>query len=168
MTTPTPPADAEDEHHVHRRDDDETASERYTRQISELLAETRVAAVGVQVIVGFLLAVPFNAELEGLQRDAYVVAILAGIAATVAFLAPSVLHRAVLHRGQAPWLVATGSRLLLLGALASAVALGAVALLVGDRVLDGWVRFLPLGWVVAWVGVLWAIVPARRRRIVRR
>ena len=48
--------------------------------------ETRVAAVGIQVIVGFLLAVPFQAELEGLGRDAYVVSILSGMLATVLLL----------------------------------------------------------------------------------
>ncbi|MCK9250630.1 MAG: DUF6328 family protein [Solirubrobacteraceae bacterium] len=103
----------------------ETPSERHTRQISEMLMETRVAAVGIQVIVGFLLAVPFDTELTGLQRDAYLVAILAGMAATALLLAPSVAHRALLHRGQAPWLVAVGTRLLLAGAAATTVALGA-------------------------------------------
>ncbi|MGE4428305.1 MAG: DUF6328 family protein [Solirubrobacteraceae bacterium] len=144
----------------------ETTSERHTRQIAEMLMETRVAAVGIQVIVGFLLAVPFNAKLEGLQRDAYVVAILAGMAATVLLLAPSVVHRALLHRGQAGWLVAVGSRMLLAGAAATTVALGAASLLVGDRVLDGWVRFAPTAWTLAWCLALWALLPlVRRRRI---
>jgi hypothetical protein len=48
----------------------ESPSERHTRQISEMLTETRVAAVGIQVIIGFLLAVPFQATPTGLGRDA--------------------------------------------------------------------------------------------------
>lgn len=142
----------------------ETSSERITRQVSEMLMETRVAAVGIQVIVGFLLAVPFTAELRGLQQDAYLVAVLAGITATVLLLAPSVLHRALLHRGQAVWIVETGSRLLLLGVAATAVALVAAGLLIGDRILDGWARFVPPVWVLAWCAGLWWWLPTARRR----
>jgi hypothetical protein len=140
----------------------ETPSERHTRQISELLQETRVAAVGIQVIIGFLLAVPFQATLDGLQRDAYVVAIMAGMLATALLLAPSVLHRALLHRGQAVWLVAVGTRLLLAGAAATSVALVAAALLVGDRVFDSWVRFLPAGWTAVVLAALWLVLPVAR------
>lgn len=146
----------------------ETESQRHTRQISELLQETRVAAVGIQVIVGFLLAVPFNATLAGLQRDAYLVALMSGMVAIGALIAPSVLHRALLHEGQSAWLVAVGTRLVLLGAVAITVSLTASALLVGDRVLDGWVRFLPAAWTLAWLAALWALLPAARDRRIRR
>jgi hypothetical protein len=141
----------------------ETPSERHTRQISEMLMETRVAAVGIQVVIGFLLAVPFQADLEGLQESAYLVAIMAGILATALLLAPSILHRALLHRGQAQWLVAVGTRLLLLGAAATSVALVSAALLVGDRVLDSWGRFVPAGWTVVVLGGLWFVLPLARR-----
>lgn len=144
----------------------ETPSERHTRQIAEMLQETRVAAVGIQVIIGFLLAVPFQADLEGLQQGAYVVAIMAGILATALLLAPSVLHRALLHRGQSQWLVAVGTRLLLLGSAATSVALTSAALLVGDRVLDSWVRFVPAGWTALVLAGFWLLLPlARARRL---
>ncbi len=141
----------------------ETPSERRTRQISELLQETRVAAVGVQVIIGFLLAIPFNATLDGLQRDAYLVALFAAVLATGLLLAPSVIHRSVLHLGQAAWIVAVGSRLLLLGMAATAVALVAVSLLVGDRLLEGAWRFLPPLWATLVLGGLWGALPGLRR-----
>ncbi|WP_320671512.1 DUF6328 family protein [Patulibacter defluvii] len=142
----------------------ETDSERHTRQIAELLQETRVAAVGVQVITGFLLAVPFSADLQGLQRDTYVVTLLAAILGTGFFLAPSVLHRVLLHHGQAAWLVAVGSRLLLAGSAATSIALTAAAVMVGDRVLDGWVAVVPAVWTAGWLAVLWLLLPLGRRR----
>ena len=49
------PGRAEHGEHRHPRTG-ETPSQRHTRQIDELLMETRVAAVGIQVIIGFLLA----------------------------------------------------------------------------------------------------------------
>lgn len=142
----------------------ETPSERHTRQLSELLVETRVAAVGIQVIIGFLLAVPFQARLTGLERDAYVVAILFGMLATGLLLAPSVLHRALLHRGQAVWIVAVGTRLLLAGAAATSVSLVSASLLVGDKLFDGWFRFVPAGWTAIVLISLWLVLPLARNR----
>ncbi|MEV4421344.1 DUF6328 family protein [Patulibacter sp. NPDC049589] len=140
----------------------ESPSERHTRQISEMLMETRVAAVGIQVIIGFLLAVPFQATLRGMERDAYVVSIMAGMLATALLLAPSVLHRALLHRGQAVWLVAVGTRLMLAGAAATSVSLVAAALLVGGRVFDSWLTYLPAGWTAVVLAVLWLALPVAR------
>lgn len=145
-----------------RRRTGETPSQRHTRQISELLMETRVAAVGIQVIIGFLLAVPFQTTLGGLERGAYVVSILAGMLATALLLAPSILHRALLHRGQAVWLVAVGTRLLLAGAAATTVALVSAALLVGDRLFDSWLTYLPAGWTTLVLAALWFVLPAAR------
>jgi hypothetical protein len=161
------PGRAEHGEHRHPRTG-ETASERHTRQLGELLMETRVSAVGIQVIIGFLLAVPFQATLEGTGRIAYVISIMAGLLATALLLAPSVLHRALLHRGQAVWIVAVGTRLLLAGAAATTVSLVAAALLVGDRLFDSWLTFLPPAWAALVLGVFWFVVPlARNRRLDR-
>jgi hypothetical protein len=147
---------------------DETPTQRHTRQISELLQETRVAAVGVQVIIGFLLAVPFQADLDGIGRVAYVVAIMSGVLATALLLAPSILHRALLHRGQAVWIVAVGTRLLLAGAAATTVSLVSASLLVGDRLFDSWLTFLPPAWAALVLLLLWGVLPvARNRRLSR-
>lgn len=155
------PGRAEHGEHRHPRTG-ETASQRHTRQLNELLLETRVAAVGIQVIIGFLLAVPFQATLEGMGKDAYVVSIMAGMLATALLLAPSIFHRALLHRGQAVWIVAIGSRLLLAGAAATSVSLVSAALLVGDRLFDDWTTFLPAGWTAAILAVFWLVVPVAR------
>lgn len=155
------PGRAEHGEHRHPRTG-ETPSQRHTRQLNELLLETRVAAVGIQVIVGFLLAVPFQATLEGMGKNAYVVSIMAGMLATALLLAPSVFHRALLHRGQAVWIVAIGSRLLLAGSAATSVALVSAALLVGDRLFDDWMTFLPAGWTAAILVVFWLVVPVAR------
>jgi hypothetical protein len=172
VTPEPPPADADDVPAESGPDRDprtgETATERHTRQISELLQETRVAAVGVQVIIGFLLAVPFQAELHGLERGAYLVAIMSGVLATALLLAPSILHRALLHRGQAVWIVAVGSRLLLAGAAAITVSLVSASLLVGDRHFDSWLTYVPAAWAALVLGLLWGVLPlARNRRLSR-
>ncbi|WP_051471928.1 DUF6328 family protein [Patulibacter minatonensis] len=171
MTDPPADRDAVDEHpgraehgdHRHPRTG-ETPSERHTRQLSELLMETRVSAVGIQVIVGFLLAVPFQTTIDGTQRTAYVVSIMAGMLAVALLLAPSVLHRALLHRGQAVWIVAVGTRLLLAGAAATSVSLVAATVLVGDRLFDSWLAVLPAGWTAVILAGFWLALPALRSR----
>ena len=78
-------------------------------------------------------------------------------------LAPSVIHRALLHQGQAVWVVTIGTRLVLLGIAATAVALIAASVLVGDRLFDGLLRFAPAAWTTVVLTLLWAALPGRRR-----
>jgi len=44
----------------------ETQAQRSDRNLAELLQELRVAAIGVQVIFGFLLSLPFYARFSAL------------------------------------------------------------------------------------------------------
>ena len=53
---------------------DETVAERDDRNLAELLQELRVAGLGVQVLFGFLLCLPFTnrfARLSHGQRELY-------------------------------------------------------------------------------------------------
>lgn len=62
-----------------------------------LLQELRVVLPGVQVLVAFLLTVPFSQrfeELDGTGRVAYLVALVASLLATVCFVVPTAYHRA--------------------------------------------------------------------------
>jgi hypothetical protein len=61
---------------------DETEAERDDRNLIELLQELRVAGLGVQVLFGFLLALPFTSRFAQLShaQDANIMAIL-GLAA---------------------------------------------------------------------------------------
>lgn len=62
-----------------------------------LLQELRVVVPGVQVLVAFLLTVPFSArfgDLDELGRALYLVALVAAVGATVLFMGPAVYHRA--------------------------------------------------------------------------
>ena len=58
---------------------DETEAERNDRNLAELLQELRVAGLGVQMIFGFLLAIPFANRFSALgtgQRTLYVVTLV--------------------------------------------------------------------------------------------
>ena len=82
-------------------DDDprhESQDQRDDRNVAELLQELRVAGLGVQVLFGFLLGLPFTArfsELGQSQRDLYVAVLLLAAVATVLLVAPVAYHRLV-------------------------------------------------------------------------
>ncbi len=67
----------------------ESEPERLDRELDQLLGELRVAMPGVQVLVAFLLAVPFQqrfAQATEFQRDGYFVTLLAAAAASALFV----------------------------------------------------------------------------------
>jgi Family of unknown function (DUF6328) len=71
---------------------DETGAERDDRNLMELLQELRVAGLGVQVLFGFMLSLPFITrfvELSHPQRDLYVATLLLAAISTALLMAPS-------------------------------------------------------------------------------
>ena len=65
---------------------DETSEERDDRNLAELLQELRVAGLGIQVLFGFLLSLPFTSrfqKLDAAQRDLYLAAVLLAAASIV-------------------------------------------------------------------------------------
>jgi cation transport ATPase len=113
----------------------EEEQERLNRQLTELLNELRVAMPGVQVLFGFLLAVPFQQRFESVspfQRDIYFVTLIAAAAATAFFIAPSAYHRIVFQEGERERIVQMGSRQFICGLVALAIAMNGAVLLVTD------------------------------------
>jgi Family of unknown function (DUF6328) len=77
-------APSDDERH-------ETEAERIDRNLTELLQELRIAGLGVQVLFGFLLSLPFTNKFSGLdraQRDLYLIDIVVSVVATGLLTAP--------------------------------------------------------------------------------
>jgi Family of unknown function (DUF6328) len=70
---------------------DETPEQRDDRNLVELLQELRVAGLGVQVLFGFLLSLPFTtrfARLSHAQRELYITSILLAAVSTALLVAP--------------------------------------------------------------------------------
>ena len=74
----------------------ESESERNNRNLSDLLQELRVAGLGVQMLFGFLLSLPFTVRfgrLDALERDLYQVSLICAALATVLLISPVAYHR---------------------------------------------------------------------------
>jgi hypothetical protein len=116
-------------------DRSEEEQERLNRQMSELLNEVRVAMPGVQVLFGFLLAVPFQQRFQmvnDFQRDVYFVTLLSAATATAFLIAPSAYHRVAFQQHDKPKIIQIGTRQFLVGLAALAVAMNGAVLLVTD------------------------------------
>ena len=91
---------------------DESEAERDDRNPAELLQELHVAGLGVQVLFGFLLFLPFTnrfAKLRHGPRDLYLAAIVQSVLATALLLGPAAYHRLVFRRAQKEGLVRVAS-----------------------------------------------------------
>jgi Family of unknown function (DUF6328) len=148
----------------------EEEQEQLNRQLSELLNEVRVAMPGVQVLFAFLLAVPFQQRFESVsafQRDVYFVTLLAAATATAFFIAPTAYHRIAFQEGERKRVIQLGTRQMICGLVALAVAMNGAVLLVTDLLFQAPTVIITMACVASlfvwlWFGIgLWR--RARRR-----
>jgi hypothetical protein len=146
---------------------DESEAERDDRNLAELLQELRVAGLGVQVLFGFLLSLPFTnrfARLSHGQRDLYLATLVLSALATALLLGPVAYHRLVFRRGQKEGLVRTASVMAICGLAIVGLAVSAAVLLVTDFVASGLPAALITIFVACTFGILWFAFPLTRRR----
>ena len=124
---------------VEQEQEREDVKERLEREHEELLHELRALIPGAQVLFGFLLAIRFTNQFDGLddtQRSVYYFALLATLTALVCFMAPAAHHRLRFRAGDKEHLMQTGNREAIAGTVAIALAFTSVLFLVTDFVFD--------------------------------
>jgi hypothetical protein len=120
---------------VAREQDQETPSQRLSREHNELLQELRSLIPGAQVLFGFLLVVQFSDQFERLensQRYVYYATLVCTAIALVLFLAPAAHHRLRFREGDKDYMLRKGNREAIVGTLAMALAFTGVVYLVTD------------------------------------
>ena len=145
---------------------DETEAERDDRKLIELLQELRVAGLGVQVLFGFLLALPFTNRFSALnhpQRALYVVSLLLAATSTALLLAPVAYHRLVFRQHRKELLVKDANVLAVLGLGSVGLAISASVLLVLSYVTKGLAAVIITILVVCLFAGLWFALPLGRR-----
>ena len=153
------PADASDPR-------DESAEERADRNLAELLQELRVAGLGVQVLFGFLLSLPFTNRFSRLsqgQRELYLGTLVLAAVATALLLGPVAYHRLVFRQGQKERLVRAANVMAVAGLAAVGLAVSAAVLLVTGYVTSAVPAALITAFVTCMFGALWFAFPLARR-----
>jgi hypothetical protein len=154
------PADASDPR-------DESVEERDDRNLAELLQELRVAGLGVQVLFGFLLSLPFTNRFDRLsqgQRELYLGTLVLAAVATALLLGPVAYHRLVFRRGQKERLVRAANVMAVAGLAAVGLAVSAAVLLVTGYVTSALPAALITAFVTCMFGLLWFAFPLAHRR----
>lgn len=145
----------------------ETQEQRDDRNLIELLQELRVAGLGVQVLFGFLLALPFSTrfvQLHTWQRDLYTGILLASAVATALLLGPVAYHRLVFRRRQKEHLVRAANSMAIGGLVAVAIAVCGTVLLVVSYVNKTVTGIVIGGCAACLFGGLWFAYPLARRQ----
>jgi hypothetical protein len=145
----------------------ETAAQRDDRNLSELIQELRVAGLGVQVLFGFLLSLPFTTKFTQLsdgQRDLYLACVMLSAAATVLLIAPVAYHRLVFRRGLKEHVVRFANRLAIFGLAAVGGAVLASVLLLTWYVAGALAGGLLTGVIGVMIAAAWFTVPLASRR----
>ncbi|MFC7545360.1 DUF6328 family protein [Plantactinospora sp. GCM10030261] len=146
--------------------DKETERERWQRNFADLLQELRVAQTGVQILFAFLLTLPFSAEFPkttDLQKDTYVVALLAAAAATALIISPVAFHRALFRQGRKPELVVYAHRMATGGLVFMLISMVSAIFLITDFVLTRPIAIVLSVLAGLWFLTFWILLPAFRR-----
>jgi Family of unknown function (DUF6328) len=145
----------------------ETEAKRDDRNLMELLQELRVGGLGVQVLFGFLLSLPFTnrfSELSHPQRGLYVTSLVLAAISIALLMGPVAYHRLVFRQHRKEQLVKDTNVMALLGLAAVGLAVSAAVLLVLSYVVKGLPAVIITAFVVCVFAGLWFGLPLARRR----
>jgi len=149
----------------------ESLAQRDDRNLVELIQELRVVGLGVQVLFGFLLSLPFTmkfGQLDQSRRDLYLASLTLAAIATALLLGPVAYHRLVFRQGLKEGLVRFSNTMAILGLAAVGGAVLTAVLLVTSYVA-GWLAGGLMGALVGCtLAGLWFALPLSRRSESRR
>jgi uncharacterized membrane protein len=145
----------------------ETPLERLDRNWTDLLQELRVLLVGVQLLTGFLLVLPFQtkfATLSTAEHVVYLMTVASCITATALLQAPVSVHRALFRRHRRAQTVLIAHRLSIAGIFFLACAIIGVSYLVFAVVETQAGGIAAAAVVTGLLGTLWLVLPRVLRR----
>jgi O-antigen/teichoic acid export membrane protein len=157
---------AEDSGHSEPDRPGESEAQRDDRNFIELLNELRVVGIGVQVLFGFLLSLPFTnrfSRLDPAQRGVYLATVTLAALSTVLLVAPVAYHRLLFRRHEKESVVRTTSMLAIAGLATVGLAVSGAVVLVVTFVAPGAPAIVITGLVVVAFAGLWFALPLSRR-----
>ena len=145
----------------------ETEAERIDRNLSELLQELRVATMGVQVLFGFLLAIPFTVrfeELDGWQQALFTADLVLSALAIAILAAPVAHHRLLFRRHAKASILRIANRFAIAGLITIGLAISGSVLLVVTFVDRGAAPWIIAAATAVAVFGLWFAYPLSNHR----
>ena len=140
----------------------EGLAERNNRNLSDLLQELRVAGLGVQVLFGFLLALPFTVRftrLDGAQENLYEATLLCTAVSTALLISPVAYHRWVFRRHEKGRLLKIANVLALCGLASVALAISLTIWFIMTFIGTSWIVTALSAATSATFALLWFVIP---------
>ncbi len=144
----------------------ETLAQRADRNVMELLNELRVVGIGVQVLFGFLLSIPFAKgfpRLDHTERGIYLATLVFAALSTALLVAPVAYHRLLFRRHEKERLVRVTNALAIAGLVTVGLAVCSAVLLVTSFVAPGLRATVITAGLVCVFAALWFALPLSRR-----
>ncbi len=144
----------------------ESEDERFDRNLTELLQELRVTGVGVQVLSGFLLSLPFTvrfSRLGGWQQDLYLASLVLAVTASALLMGPVAYHRLLFRRGKRASLVRVANAMAIGGLAAVSLAICSAVAVVASYVAGIVAGLLITALLGCLFCGLWVALPLSRR-----
>ena len=157
---------AEDSAHTEPDRPGETEAQRDDRNVMELLNELRVVGIGVQVLFGFLLSLPFTnsfSKLNTAQRGLYLATVTFAALSTALLVAPVAYHRLLFRRHEKGTLVWVTNAMAIAGLVTVGLSVSCAVLLVVSFVAPGVPAILITALIVCAFAGLWFALPLSRR-----
>jgi hypothetical protein len=158
--------EAEDARHEDPDRPQETEAQRADRNVIELLNELRVVGIGIQVLFGFLLTIPFDnrfTKLNTAQHGIYLATVLLAALSTALLVAPVAYHRLLFRRHEKESLVRVTNVLAIAGLVTVGLAVSCAVLLVVSFVAPGAPTVVITAITVLAFAGLWFALPLSRR-----
>jgi hypothetical protein len=140
----------------------ESIAQRDDRNLLELLQELRVASIGVQVLFGFLLSLPFSTrfhELDHAQRGLYIADVLLAALSTALLASPVAYHRLTFRRHLKGRLIRWANVIAICGLVTVSLAICLAVMLVTSYVLNRVVVPLIAAGTFGSFAALWFVLP---------
>ena len=144
----------------------ETEAQRDDRNTMELLNELRVVGIGVQVLFGFLLSLPFSNgfhKLDQTGRDLYLATVLLAAISIALLVAPVAYHRLLFRRHEKESLVRVTNVFAIAGLVTVGLSVSVAVLLVTRFVAPGFPAILITAIAACAFAGLWFALPLSRR-----
>ena len=143
----------------------ESEDERRDRNLADLMQELRVAFPGVQILLAFLLVVPFQSgwpDVTETQKVVYFATLLLTAGSSVCFIAPTARHRIRFRDQDLEWVIRGSNRLMIAGLIGLAAAMTCGLLLITMVVFSSLAAIIVAGLAALAIGASWFGVPMVR------
>ncbi len=144
----------------------ESPKERVDRELIELLNGLRVILPGVQVLLAFLLTVPFSSvfgQASSTEKGVYFVTVLLTVGAIAALTAPAAYHRIRFREGDKERMLFTSNVFAIVGLALLALSMTSVVFLITSVLFGMGLSVLVALVVLAVFGGTWFAIPLWRR-----